>query len=1014
MILRTPAGRISFSLVLMTISLLLVADLIGFIPDRTQALLEARKSLSESLAIQFTSAAERKDLDSIRNILQSIVERNEDVRSAAMRIKDGQLLAIAGDHLAHWQAPADGKSTATHVQVPIYNGKTPWAMVELRFAPMWVDDLLSGFRNSFTGLLLFIMLTGFLGYFFLLKRTLRALDPSEVIPKRVKDAFNVLKEGVLILDEKEQVVMANDSFARLVGKASEQLIGYKGSELGWRKEEQEGENVSLPWLTVLQTGENQFGVSLFLKNVGTGKRKLSANATPVFDNKDKPRGVMVTFDDVTEIEEKNIELKNILNKLQSSNEEIKEKSQELSFLAAHDSLTMCLNRRELNRRFEKLYTDARQKGTDLSCIMVDIDHFKSVNDKYGHSTGDKVIKSVADILKSCTRHNDLVSRYGGEEFCIVIVGHGIKTAYKIAERMRTAIKKENCSGIKVTASFGIKAIASDVHNPEDMLIQADKVLYAAKKSGRDRVICWGNEQLETAPYGSEIVQSLKENSSNFPQQLQTTLSDREEKGSSLYAAAEVERLVSRIRELEGLTEKRSQEIKHFTIYDQKTGLPSRALFQDRFEQVLARSKRNENLVAMLSISVEMVQRIRETMGPALGDRFITECGKRLTEIFRLEDTVATLKNLSVESSVSALSDTEFGVLVTDLKQIDHVSWIIKRVLDSFEKPFLVEEHEIFASVNIGISVFPHDGETAEELQRNASAACRHASKELGRNKYRFYSKEINEASFRHLQVESNLRRAIENEELSMYYQPKVDVATGKVSGMEALIRWTSLQIGPVSPDEFIPIAESTGQIEKIGEWVFASACRQLRMWHDMGFKNFTVAVNFSALQFHQKNLVEMILKLVAEYAIPPHFIEIELTESAMMQSNGNAIKTLKKLKEHGFTLAIDDFGTGYSSLNYLKNIPLSSVKIDHSFVKNIETEENSAILLLSIINMAHGLGLEVVAEGVELQAQADILAKFDCDTLQGYLFSKPLPENEATTLLKTGPVFPLAKNFEVA
>jgi EAL domain-containing protein (putative c-di-GMP-specific phosphodiesterase class I) len=158
----------------------------------------------------------------------------------------------------------------------------------------------------------------------------------------------------------------------------------------------------------------------------------------------------------------------------------------------------------------------------------------------------------------------------------------------------------------------------------------------------------------------------------------------------------------------------------------------------------------------------------------------------------------------------------------------------------------------------------------------------------------------------------------------------------------------------------------------------------------------------------------MILKLVAEYVIPPHFIEIKLTESAMMQSNGNAIKTLKELKQHGFSLAIDDFGTGYSSLNYLKNIPLSSVKIDHSFVKNIETEENSAILLLSIINMAHGLGLEVVAEGVELQAQADILAKFDCDTLQGYLFSKPLPENEATTLLKTGPVFPLAKNFEVA
>lgn len=1014
MIFRTPAGRISFSLVLMTISLLLVADLIGFIPDRTQALLEARKTLSESLAIQFTAAAAQNDLVTIRSTLQSIVERNEDIRSAAMRIKNGQLLAIAGDHLAHWQTPADKRSTATHVQVPIYNGETPWAMVELRFAPLWVDDLLSGFKNSFTGLLIFIMLTGFLGYFILMKRTLRELDPSEVIPKRVKDAFNVLKEGVLILDEKEQVVMANDSFGRLVGKAPEQLIGYTGSELGWKEDRQEGENVPLPWQTVLQTGENQFGVCLYLEKVGTGTRKLSANATPVLDNSEKTRGVMVTLDDVTEIEENNIELKNILDKLQSSNEEIQEKSQELSFLAAHDPLTMCLNRRELNRRFEKLFTDAQQRGTDLSCIMVDIDHFKTVNDRYGHATGDKVLKAVADTLKSFTRDNDLVGRYGGEEFCIVIKGRSIKTTYMIAERMRLAIKKEPCSGVQVTASFGIKAIAPDVHNPEDMLIQADKVLYVAKKSGRDKIICWGNEQLETAPDGSKIAQSLEENRSNSPQQLQTSLSGREVKDSSLYAAAEIERLASRIRELEGLAEKRSQEIKHFTIYDQKTGLPTRSLFQDRFTQVLARSKRSENLVAMLCINVEMVKRIRETMGPTYSDLLITKCGKRLTEILRLEDTVAMLKDSSSGSTVSSISDTEFGILVTDLKQIDHISWVVKRVLDAFEKPFLVEHNEIFASVNIGISIFPHDGETAEELQRNASAACRHATKEQGRNKYRFYSKEINATSFRHLQIESNLRRAITNEELSMYYQPKVDVATGKISGMEALVRWTSQQIGIVPPEEFIPIAEISGQIEKIGEWVFASACRQLRMWHDMGFEDFTMAVNFSAVQFHQINLVAKILKLVDEYAVPPHLIEIELTESAMMQSNGNAIKTLKELKQHGFSLAIDDFGTGYSSLNYLKNIPLSCVKIDRNFVTNIETEENSATLLLSIINMAHGLGLEVVAEGVEVQAQADILAKFDCDTLQGYLFSKPLPENEATTLLKTGPVFPLAKNFEVA
>jgi diguanylate cyclase (GGDEF)-like protein len=481
----------------------------------------------------------------------------------------------------------------------------------------------------------------------------------------------------------------------------------------------------------------------------------------------------------------------------------------------------------------------------------------------------------------------------------------------------------------------------------------------------------------------------------------------------LDGAAEVESLTSRVRELEGLAEKRLQELRHFTIYDQNTGLPTRSLFQDRFTQVLARSKRNENIVAMLSITVEMVKRVRETMGPQYGDQLIAECGKRLTDIFRLEDTVAMMKDLSSESSVSALSETEFGVLVTDLKQIDHVSWIVKRVLDSFEKPFVLEKNEIFASVNIGISIFPHDGETAEELQKNAGAAGRHAGADQGRNKYRFYSKEINEASLRHLQVEGNLRRAIENEELLLHYQPKVDITTGRISGMEALIRWTNPQIGHVSPLEFIPIAERSGQIEKIGEWVFSSACRQLRLWRDMGFENITMAVNFSAMQFRQNNLVERILSIVDEHAISSHSIEIELTETAMMHGSGSSINALKELKQHGFRLAIDDFGTGYSSLDYLKNIPLSTVKIPRSFVKNIETEENSARLLLSIINMAHGLGFEVVAEGVEDQAQAKILTGFNCDHLQGFFFSKPLPESEATDFLKTGPVFSLAQNIEI-
>ena len=1002
MILRNPAVRISLSLVLATVSLLLIADLIGFIPDRSQAVLEARKSLSESLALKISTAAERNDLDFIRNTLHSVVEQNRDISSAAIRIKNGQLLAIAGNHLAHWQAPPREKSTPTNVQVPIYNGEVQWATVELHFAPLWIDDLLSGFRNSFTGLLIFISLSCFTCFFFIIKKTLRLLDPSEVIPEHIKDAFDVLKEGVIILDDKEQVVMANKSFARVFAKETEQLIGFKGSELGWRRDRLEDKSLPFPWLTVLQTGENQFGTALLLETAESKIRKFSVNASAIRDNKGKLQGVLVTFDDVTEIEEKNIELKDYLNKLQVSNKEILEKSDELKFLAGHDPMTMCLNRRELNNRFNKLFSSAMQDGTDLSCIMVDIDHFKSVNDKYGHSTGDVVIKCVADVLKSNLRQEDLLARYGGEEFCIVTKLQGTKMINKIANRMRLAIKNNNCAGVNVTACFGIKSLTPDMHSPENMISYADKALYIAKESGRDKVVFWDDLGTSTALDRHEITQSFEGNNANLPSKPQASYTSQTIKKPALDAAAEVGDLVNRIRELEGLAAKRSQEIKNYTFYDKKTGLPSRLLFFDRFTQVLARCKRNEKFIAILSMNVEMVQRVRETIGQTSSDQLLAACAKRLTDIFRREDTIAIMKDLSSETSVSVLNDSEFGVLVTDLKKIDDVTWVVKRVLDSFTMPFVIEENEIFAGVNIGISVFPRDGETAEELHKKALAASRHISKKTGRNKYRFYSKEIDETTFRHLQIESNLRQAIDKDELSLNYQPQIDAATGMVSCVEALARWNNRQLGVIAPDEFIKIAELTGQIESIGKWIFASAFRQLSVLHETGFADLNMAINFSAMQFQQKNLVKMILQLADEYAIPCQSFEIELTETVMMQNSGHALKAIKELHQHGFKITIDDFGTGYSSLNYIKNLPISCIKIDKEFVNNIASEKHSATLLQSIINMAHDLGFKVIAEGVEEQAQADILVKFGCDKLQGYLFSKPLSGRETIEFLRQG------------
>ncbi|MHC5118478.1 MAG: PAS domain-containing protein, partial [Planctomycetota bacterium] len=351
--------RISIVLVLLTINLLFLANLIGFVPDASESALELRKSLSESLALQFSAAAEKGHYQIIQNTLRAMVERNDNVRSAAIRTTDGKLLALAGEHLSHWKAPVDGKSTPTHVHVPVYRKKEHWATVEIRFAPLWTKNLAGGFTNSFVGLLAFIGLSGFLCYFFVIKKTLRELDPTAVIPKRVQKAFDVLQEGVLILDEKEQIVMANTSFADLFGRSPAAMIGLKGSELGWLDCQSPQQVKQLPWFKVLQDGQEHKGVALSLLSSHGRKIKLAVSAATVTDSAGRCRGTLVTFDDITQLEEKNFELSDMVEKLQVANEDIQAKSQELETLASRDPLTLCLNRRSLAIKFDSLFARAK-------------------------------------------------------------------------------------------------------------------------------------------------------------------------------------------------------------------------------------------------------------------------------------------------------------------------------------------------------------------------------------------------------------------------------------------------------------------------------------------------------------------------------------------------------------------------------------------------------------------------------------------------------------------------------
>jgi diguanylate cyclase (GGDEF)-like protein/PAS domain S-box-containing protein len=918
-----------------------------------------------------------------------VVERNDDIRSAAIRSNDGKLLALAGEHLAHWKAPVDGKSTSTHVHVPVFRKNENWATVEIRFAPLWTNNLASGFSNSFVGLLAFIALGGFLCYFFVLKRSLRELDPSAVIPERVQKAFDVMQDGVMILDEKEQIVMANTSFSVLFGKSPAAMIGRKGSELGWLDCQSPKQVRQLPWFKVLQDGQEQKGTSLSLQNSRGGKIKLAVNAAMVTDSAGKCRGTLVTFDDITQLEEKNFELGNTIEKLQLANEEIETKSQELETMANCDPLTLCLNRRSLALNFDAMFTQAKAGGAHLSCLMLDIDFFKSVNDNYGHATGDQVIKAVADVLKTCTRDTDLVGRYGGEEFCVVLSKLYLDKAAQIAERIRQAIEKKSCSGVKITVSLGVSSLELNTNNPDELIDQADKALYAAKKSGRNRVVTWGKDFNSVAEVegGAEIQQQVSQS------------------GKSATIDTDQTQLQHRVMELEGLLEKRTLELEHYEMYDFKTGLPTRSLFEDRIGHEIARGKRKNYLVAILSMTIDTIKRVHETLGYRAAEQLVKACGQRLNDVLREDiDMVAMIENSKGMSTVSLINQTEFGILLTDIKQVDHVTWVMKRLLDAFEKPFQIKGNEIYTSAYFGVSIFPHDGQTVDELSGSATNACSYAQKLNGKDRYLFSSQSLNEMAINQLKIENSLHEAIANDELQLHYQPKIEAATGRIAGFEALLRWQSASLGFVPPDKFIPVAEQSGQIDEIGDWVLYNACQQLRIWMDMGLEVEPIAINMSGIQLRQQNLANRIQNVLDEFNIDTQLLEIELTESSLVDTHDQSFAILDQINAMGLRVTMDDFGTGYSSLSYLKNIPLSCLKIDRVFISDINKDENADKLIASIISIAHGLGLEVVAEGVEEKHQADHLIALGCEYLQGYYFSRPIPHSEVADLLQKQPM----------
>ncbi len=489
----SPITRISIGLVLLTVSILLIGDIFFRLGDQSaQAILDARKQLCESLAVQFSVLIAEQDTEAMETTLNAVVRRNKDVLSAGLRTSDGALLLEVGVHDRYWKKLPFDKSTPTHAQVPIYSGTEPWGVIEVRFEKISRGGLGRVLKDPFVRLIFFVALSGFVGYLLFMKRTLRHLDPSAVIPDRVKTALDVLSEGVVLVNEKSEVVLANTAFQRKLGDDGESLLGKDLSAMHWRTLDNE-KALDLPWMQALATGESALGVPLNLVTGRDGLRTFVVNGSPILDESGSARGAMVTFDDITELEKKNDELKSMLETLQDAQQEVSRQNEKLRILATRDPLTSCLNRRSFNEHCQQALRTAEDDGQPLSCIMMDIDHFKSINDTFGHAVGDKVIQQVVNSVRSGLRSIDIIGRYGGEEFCILLPGLDLDQAAIVAERLRFRVESEASEALAddnervITSSFGISSTEYCPFDAHKLVDGADRALYVSKNSGRNRV-----------------------------------------------------------------------------------------------------------------------------------------------------------------------------------------------------------------------------------------------------------------------------------------------------------------------------------------------------------------------------------------------------------------------------------------------------------------------------------------------------------------------------------------------
>lgn len=437
-----------------------------------------------------------------------------------------------------------------------------------------------------------------------------------------------------------------------------------------------------------------------------------------------------------------------------------------------------------------------------------------------------------------------------------------------------------------------------------------------------------------------------------------------------------------------LTEKKMTQnhIHQLAHYDPLTNLPNRLLFMERLKQSIVMARRKESSLAVFFLDLDGFKKINDSMGHASGDLLLQEVALRLRKYMRESDTV------------SRLGGDEFTVIIDGYNHLSDIIIIANKILKELALEVKLQERSVYITASIGISIYPDDGHDMGELIKNADTSM-YAAKEKGKNRYEFYDLEMNRKILERLSLESYIHSAYNKEEFIVYYQPKINLHNHSIEGAEALIRWNHPSLGFIPPSKFIPLAEEIGMITSIGEWVLRQVCRDLKRWKEHKLKNIKVSVNLSTLQFRDKNLVKMLNTIILQEGVSVDYLEMEITESMLMRDVQGSIKMMKELKDMGLSLSIDDFGTGYSSLKYLKEFPIDTLKIDKSFIDEIPHNENNGMIVKSIIDLAHNLGMDVIAEGVEKREQIEFLMQNGCQKVQGFYFSQAIDADAFYTIV---------------